>query len=123
MRRTATVLPLGSTSKEQSRTSPPPRLAGDARWRSVAAYALASGIVIVVLFIVFGALAEQPGAPLHPRMGLFQLVLVAVWFSCTVVLSLELLRVGTVLLRAQRSVKLLGSRVCVLRGPGLPSAN
>jgi hypothetical protein len=57
------------------------RLAGDVRWRNLAAYALASGIAIVVLFFAFGALAEQPGAPLHPWMGLFQWVMVAEWFT------------------------------------------
>ncbi len=68
------------------------RLAGDPRWRSVATYALATGIVIVILFFAFGGLAESPGAPLHPWMGLFQWVMVAVWFTCTIVLALRLLR-------------------------------
>ena len=68
------------------------RLAGDPRWRNLAPYALATGIALVVLFFAFGALAEQPGAPLHAWMGLFQWVMVVVWFTCTVVLALRLLR-------------------------------
>ena len=38
-------------------------------------------------------LAEEPGALLHPWIGLFQWVVVAVWITCTVVLCLRLLRV------------------------------
>ena len=68
------------------------RLAGDPRWHNLAPYALATGIALVVLFFAFGALAEQPGAPLHAWMGLFQWVMVIVWFTCTVVLALRLLR-------------------------------
>jgi hypothetical membrane protein len=53
------------------------RLAGDPRLRHLATYALANGIAIVVLFFGFGALAEESGALLHPWMGLFQWVMVA----------------------------------------------
>jgi hypothetical membrane protein len=69
------------------------RLAGDASWRNLATYTLGSGITIVVLVFAFGALAEEPGAPLHPWIGSFQWVMVAVWITCTVILSLRLLRV------------------------------
>jgi len=69
------------------------RLAGEPSWRDLAAYTLATAIAIVVLFFGFGALAELPGAPLQPWMGLFQWVMVALWFTCTIVLSLRLLRV------------------------------
>jgi hypothetical membrane protein len=72
------------------------RLAGDPSWRNLATYALATGIAIVVLVFAFGALAEGPGTPLHPWIGLFQWVMVAVWCTCTVVLSLRLLRVARV---------------------------
>jgi hypothetical protein len=72
------------------------RLAGDPSWRKLATYALATGIAIVVLVFAFGALAEGPGTPLHPWIGLFQWVMVAVWCTCTVVLSLRLLRVARV---------------------------
>jgi hypothetical protein len=69
------------------------RLAGDPSWRNLATYTLGSGIAIVVLVFAFGALAERPGTPLHPWIGLFQWVMVAVWITCTVVLCLRLMRV------------------------------
>src|SRR5215213_3948569 len=62
------------------------RLAGDPGWRNLATYTLGSGIVVVVLVFAFGALAEEPGAPLHPWIGLFQWVMVTVWITCTIVL-------------------------------------
>lgn len=69
------------------------RLAGDSSWRSLATYTLGSGIAIVVLVIAFGALAERPGTPLHPWIGLFQWMMVAVCLTCTVVFCLRLMRV------------------------------
>jgi len=69
------------------------RLAGDPSWRNLATYTLGSGIAIVVLVFAFGALAEEPGAPLHPWIGLFQWVMVTVWITCTIVLCFRLLRV------------------------------
>src|SRR5215212_8353024 len=70
------------------------RLAGDPMWRSVATYALASGIVIAVLFVATFVLVIPPDAPLHSSGGLVQRVTLAVWFPCTVVLALRLLRVA-----------------------------
>jgi hypothetical membrane protein len=69
------------------------RMAGDPRWRSVATYALTSGIVIVILFLATFALAVPPDTPLHPWVGLLQRVAIAVWFPCTIILALRLLRV------------------------------
>jgi hypothetical membrane protein len=70
-----------------------PRLAGDPMWRSVATYALASGIAIAALFVATFALVILSDAPLHASGGLVQRVTVAVWFPCTVVLAHRLLRV------------------------------
>lgn len=68
------------------------RMARDPRWRSLATYALLSGIAMLVLIVVGGALVRPPGAPLHAWFGLFQWVLLAVRLPCTVVLALRLLR-------------------------------
>lgn len=70
------------------------RMARDPRWRSLATYALATGIAMLLLLLAGGGLVRVPGAPLHPWWGLFQWVLLAVWFPCTVVLALRLLRVA-----------------------------
>ena len=70
------------------------RMARDPRWQSVATFALVTGIAMLVLFLVGGGLVRPPGAPLHPWFGLFQWILLAVWFPCTVVLALRLLRLA-----------------------------
>ncbi len=70
------------------------RMAGDPRWRSVATYALATGIAVLVLLLAGVILVRAPGAPLHPWWGLFQWVMLAAWLPCTVVLALRLLRVA-----------------------------
>jgi len=70
------------------------RMAGDPRWRRVTTYALATGIAVLMLLLAGAGLERPPGAPLHPSWGLFQWVLLAVWFPCTVVLALRLLRVA-----------------------------
>src|SRR5215208_1041517 len=63
-------------------------------WRPSATYALATGIAVLLLLLVGAGFVRPPGAPLHPSWGLFQWALLAVWFSCTVVLALRLLRVA-----------------------------
>jgi len=70
------------------------RMARDPRWKSVATYALATGITMLVLILVGGGLVRPPGAPLHAWFGLFQWVLLAVWFPCTIILALSLLRLA-----------------------------
>jgi hypothetical membrane protein len=70
------------------------RMARDPRWQSAALYALATGVAMLVLILVGGGLVRPSGAPLHAWLGLFQWVLLAVWFSCTIVLALRLLRLA-----------------------------
>jgi hypothetical membrane protein len=70
------------------------RMARDLRWQSVATYALATGITMLVLILVGGGLVRPPSAPLHAWFGLFQWVLLAVWFPCTIILALKLLRLA-----------------------------
>ena len=72
------------------------RMAGDPRWQRLATYALATGIAVLLLLLVGAGLVRPPGAPLHPWWGLFQWILLAVWFPCTVVLALRLLRLTRV---------------------------
>jgi hypothetical protein len=64
-------------------------MAEDPHWASFAKYALIGGVVIIVLFCVLFALAGRPNAPLQPWAGLGQLVVVAVWFACTIALALR----------------------------------
>jgi hypothetical membrane protein len=70
------------------------RMARDSRWQSVAPYALATGITMLVLILVGGGLVRPLGSPLHAWFGLFQWVLLAVWLPCTIVLALRLLRLA-----------------------------
>jgi hypothetical membrane protein len=72
------------------------RMAVDPRWKSLAPYSLATGTAMLVLILVGGGLVRPPGAPLHAWFGLFQWVLLAVWFPCTIILALRLLRVARV---------------------------
>jgi hypothetical membrane protein len=70
------------------------RMAGDPRWRDVASYTLASGLIMVSLFVAMGVLAVPDAAPFHSWVGLFQRAVLAVWFPCTIVLALRLLRIA-----------------------------
>jgi hypothetical membrane protein len=70
------------------------RVAADPRWHGVGPYALGSGIAIVASFVATFALVIPPSAPLHSWGGLMQRATLAVWFPCTVVLALRLLRVA-----------------------------
>jgi hypothetical membrane protein len=72
------------------------RMAVDPRWKSLAPYSLATGTAMLLLILVGGGLVRPPGAPLHAWFGLFQWVLLAVWFPCTIILALRLLRVARV---------------------------
>jgi len=70
------------------------RMAGDPKWRPVASYALACGVTMVLSFLLIGALAVRDDAPLHAWAGLMQRLVLAVWFPCTIVLAIRLLRVA-----------------------------
>jgi hypothetical membrane protein len=63
------------------------RMAADPDWRGLSSYVLATGIVMVILFIALGWFAVDDGTPLHPWAGLLQRVLVAIWIACTVVMA------------------------------------
>ncbi len=69
------------------------RLAGDPRWRGLATYSLASGIMIAVLFVANGVLVIPDDAPLHPYAGLAQRAVLAVLFPCMIVFALRVLKV------------------------------
>ncbi len=65
------------------------RFTRDPRWRGLAAYTLATGIVLLVLD-PFNGLLAGPGAPLHPWSGLLQRATLAVWMPCVVILAFRL---------------------------------
>jgi hypothetical membrane protein len=69
-------------------------MAADPKWRRVAGYTLACGIAMVLMFVLMGPLAIRDNAPLHAYAGLLQRIVVLAWFSCTIVLSVRLLRLS-----------------------------
>jgi hypothetical membrane protein len=72
-----------------------PRLAADERWRGLARYTRAAGVVALVGFVVTGALVVPENAPLHDVAGLVQRVLVlGVIFPGRVALSVRMLRLA-----------------------------
>jgi hypothetical membrane protein len=71
------------------------RLAHDPRWRSLATYVLASGVLAQVGFVLMGLLVMPDDAPLHEWAGLAQRVLILiVLFPARIVLSIRLLQVA-----------------------------
>lgn len=68
------------------------RLARDPRWRDLAGYVRISGVILVALFLLGGALVRPSAAPFHDWLGLFQWVFIAVWYACVLVLAGRLLR-------------------------------
>ena len=70
------------------------RMRADPRWHSLSAYVLATGIVMLILFIVVGFFAVDPGTPFHRWAGLLQRVLVGVWIACQLVIARRLLRIA-----------------------------
>ncbi|MGF1473029.1 MAG: DUF998 domain-containing protein [Rubrobacteraceae bacterium] len=70
------------------------RMAHDPKWQSLAAYALATGIAILVVVPAHNILALPPGAPLHSLWGLLNYLAITLWLACTVVLASRLRRVA-----------------------------
>lgn len=70
------------------------RMRADARWQSLSAYVLGTGIVMVILFIVVGFFAVDAGTPFHRWAGLLQRVLVVGWVACQLVMARRLLRIA-----------------------------
>jgi hypothetical membrane protein len=68
------------------------RVAADPRWHDLSVYVLATGIVMLLLFIVVGFFAIDEGMPFHRWAGFLQRVLVAVWFACILVMARRVLR-------------------------------
>jgi hypothetical membrane protein len=72
------------------------RMSADSRWHTLSAYVLATGIAMLVLFIVVGFFAIDEGTPFHRWAGLLQRVLVVIWFACMLVVARKILRVARV---------------------------
>ena len=70
------------------------RMTADPLWHDLSAYVLATGLVMLVLFIAVGGFAINEGTPLHRWAGLLQRVLVVVWFACLLVVAQRALRLA-----------------------------
>jgi hypothetical membrane protein len=70
------------------------RMAADPEWQSLSGYVLATGIVMLILFIIVGGFSVEEGTPFHRWAGLLQRVLVVVWFTCMMVIARRALRVA-----------------------------
>ena len=68
------------------------RMAADPQWRNLSGYVLATGIAMLLLFILVGGFAIEEGTPFHPWVGLLQRILVTVWFACMFVIASRALR-------------------------------
>jgi hypothetical membrane protein len=66
------------------------RLREDVRWSALSPYVRIAGSTMLALFVLFGAFAVDESGPAHPWAGLLQRVIVTIWFSCLIVLSLRL---------------------------------
>jgi hypothetical membrane protein len=63
-------------------------------WDGLAGYVLATGIAILIVIPIHSVFALPAGAPLHPWWGLLNWSALALWVTCTAVLSGRLLRVA-----------------------------
>lgn len=70
------------------------RMARDPRWQSLAGYALATGIAILVVLPIHSLLALPPEGPLHRWWGLLNYSAITLWLTCVVVLARRLLHVA-----------------------------
>jgi hypothetical membrane protein len=70
------------------------RMKTDPLWRDLWSYVLATGLVMLVLFVTVGGFAVAEGAPLHRWTGLLQRLLVLVWFACLVVIARRMLQLS-----------------------------
>ena len=68
------------------------RIAADPRWKDLSVYVLATGIIMLALFIVVGFFAVDEGAPFHNWTGLIQRVLAAAWLIVLLVMAWRVLR-------------------------------
>lgn len=69
------------------------RMLHDARWRSLATYALIAGGIGLACFVGMGTLVIPDDAPLHDWAGLLQrLIVVLVLFPCRIALAVRLVR-------------------------------
>jgi hypothetical membrane protein len=71
------------------------RMRADGAWADLAGYTMATGAIVLCLFVAVGFFAVDDGTPLHPWAGLLQRVLCAVWFTCLIVLALRLRRISS----------------------------
>jgi hypothetical protein len=79
------------------------RMVADAEWRGLSGYVLATGIVMLILFVIVGGFAIDDGTPFHQWAGLLQRILVVVWFTCMIVIARRALRIDREHRRAARS--------------------
>lgn len=78
------------------------RMSRDAKWRSLSPYVLATGIIVLVLFVAGARLVKPMNGPFHQWWGLFQWILLAVWLPCVFALACRLLHLARVM-RAGRA--------------------
>ncbi len=70
------------------------RMSADPQWRNLSAYVFCTGIVMLVLFVTVGFFAIDAGTPFHSWAGLLQRVLVAIWFTCLLMIAGRMLRLA-----------------------------
>jgi len=66
----------------------------DPRWAPWSWVSLVTGVLMLALYGVFGAVAQGTTARFHHLEGLFQGVMANLWFICTILLALRLLGIA-----------------------------